>query len=468
MSSKMKKVKSLRKKYPRFVYDGYSFRMSGSDLKISFDFSIEPGIRFNPKVVIKDVKKSQINSLDKKILNNLIFHLGLIEMLSYWKATVSPLIEIKAGKLSKDQIKWWKNLVIKGMGQFFYENGIDWRGAGFLKIESEPKDDSEKYLKKLRNQFLLGVGGGKDSPVTLEVLKRTKKPISCFSLNPTPAARKIIKVSRCRKSVIVERKIDKKLIELNRKGFLNGHTPFSAYLAFLSAILAVIFDYKYVVLSNERSSEEGNLQYLGEIINHQYSKSFDFEERFRSYSKRYLVDDLDYFSFLRPLYEIQIAKIFSKYPKYFKAFLSCNEAFKTFSGRKRPTGRWCSACSKCLFVYACLYPFLNKFQLRKIFGQNLFRKIGLIPVMEQLTGERDFKPFECVGAEKESLVAFYLGWKKTHRRGEIPFLLKHFEKKILPQYPDLEKETKALINSWNNHNNLPKDLKKLLWQAIRT
>jgi len=255
-------------------------------------------------------------------------------------------------------------------------------------------------------------------------------------------------------------------LELNQKGFLNGHTPFSAYLAFLGSFLAIIFDYEYIVFSNERSSNEGNVKYLKKLINHQYSKSFEFEKKFRKYVQKFLIKKIEYFSFLRPLYEIQIAKLFSKYKQYFPVFLSCNEASKTDSGKKIPTGKWCCSCSKCLFVYASLYPFLNIIQLEEIFGENIFRKINLIPMMEQLIGEKDFKPFECVGTRKESLVAFYLSWKKSHRKEERPFLLRHFEKKFLPKYKNLEEESKKIMNSWNNQHNLPGNFEKILKMKI--
>jgi len=323
------------------------------------------------------------------------------------------------------------------------------------------------------------VGSGKDSVVTLETLKKAKKDIQCFSLNPTEAAERITKIAGCRSPIIVQRKIDEKLLKLNRQGFLNGHTPFSAYLAFLSVLVATIFGQKYIAFSNERSSNEGNVKYLGKIINHQWSKSFEFEQKFRNYSKKYLTSGVKYFSFLRPLYEIQIAKLFSKYPKYFNAFLSCNIAYQTASGTKLPTKKWCGKCSKCLFVFAILYPFVGKKnppsrkatedkELLKIFGKNLFKDKKLLPIMQQLTGERGFKPFECVGTKKESLIAFYLSWKKSRDRvsTKLPFLLRHFEKKILPKYPNIEKESKKLLDSWNNQNNLSKEYEKILKDAV--
>jgi len=461
----MEKVDFLRKKYPKFIYEKYSYEISGNNLEIFFDFKIKPDVYFKPKVVIENVDKSRLAKIGDRILDNLIFNLGLMEIPSYWKATCSPEIIVTAGPLNREQIKRWKDLIINGMGQFFYENKINFRKPNFLNISTINAAGSRRdYAAGSRSDILVPVGGGKDSVVTLEILKKAKKDIQCFSLNPTEAAERITKIAGCRSPIIVQRKIDEKLLKLNRQGFLNGHTPFSAYLAFLSVLCAAIFNYKYIAFSNERSSNEGNVKYLGKIINHQWSKSFEFEKKFRDYSKKYLTSGVDYFSFLRPLYEIQIAKLFSKYPKYFPAFLSCNVAYQTASGTKLPAKKWCGKCSKCLFTWACLYPFVNEKELLKIFKKNLFVDENLLPIMQELIGERAFKPLECVGTKKESLIAFYLSWKKSRDRvsTKLPFLLSYFEKKILPKYPNIEKESKKLLDSWNNQNNLSKEYEKIL------
>lgn len=472
----MEKVDLLRKTYPFFVYRGYNYKISGNDLNVDFDFIIETknssdNLYFKPEIIIKNIDLLNFQKIPKEIINNLVFNLGLIELISYWKAACSPEIIIKAGALNKEQAKWWKDLIIKGMGQFFYENKINFTKADFLKIISEDSEKIRKnYLLKLNPKKIMApAGGGKDSAVTLEILRKSKNNARCFSLNPTNSAIKITRIAGCQEPIIIKRKIDEKLLKLNREGFLNSHTPFSAYLAFLTVFCAVLFDYKYVVLSNERSSNEGNLKYLGKNINHQYSKSFDFEKKFRDYSKKYLARNVEYFSFLRPLYEIQIAKIFAAFPRYFSDFLSCNEAHKTFSGTKNPIKKWCGNCSKCLFVFISLYPWIGEEETLKIFGENLFEKKELLPIMQELTGEKKFKPFECVGAKKESIAAFYLALRSFQRRRvydklsvKLPFLLKYFQDKILPKHPRISKECRQIINSWNFQNNLPVKFDKML------
>lgn len=460
-------VETFRKKYPKFTFKNYSWKISKSGLKIFFGFKIEPNIEFRPEVIIKRVSQNQVKRVGERVLDNLIFNLGLIEMISYWKATCSPEIEILAGHLSKEQVRWWKNLIFKGMGQFFFENKIDFRKTNFIKIKNINKIYNLEKCYQVgnlnKNRILVPIGGGKDSIVTLEVLKKMKKELVLFSLNPTETSKKVIGISGEKKTIFAERKFDKKLFELNRKGFLNGHTPFTAYLSFLSLLLAVLFDIRYIAFSNERSSEEGNVEYLRRWINHQYSKSFDFEKRFREYHKKYLIKGVEYFSFLRPLYEIQIAKIFSQHPRYFNAFLSCNEAYKTYGGAKEPLKKWCQKCPKCLFIFTSLFPFIGE-KIVRIFGKNLFDGEELLDMMFQLTGQKNFKPFECVGTKKESLIAFYLSWRKYKGEfsGNPPLLLKYFEKRIMLKYKNLEIEAKKLMNSWSNRNYLPKEFEKFL------
>ena len=421
------KVKILRKKYPKFIFESFDFKLKPKGLKISFDFKIEPNIKFHPEILIEGIRQKEVKRVGERALGNLIFNLGLIEILSYWKSTCSPEIEILTGSLTKEQIKWWKNLILKGMGQFFYENKIDFRKK-FIKIEA--KGEKREIFKKNLDpdKILVPVGGGKDSVVTVEYLKMMGKKLILFSLNPQAPHKKVIKISKIKEKVFVKRKIDKKLLELNKKGFLNGHTPFTAYLSFLSVLVACLKGCKFIAFSNEKSAEEGNLKYLGRIINHQYSKTKDFERKFREYTKKYLAKKLEYFSLLRDLYEIEISALFSQFPQYFDAFLSCNEAFKTYSGKKRPIKKWCGKCPKCLFVFTCLYPFIGN-RIIKIFKKNLFEKKSLLLLMLQLIGKRKFKPFECVGTKKESFLAFKMSlerWKKENQK--LPFLLKVFEK----------------------------------------
>lgn len=426
----------------KFYYEKYSYKIVGKNLHISFLFKVD-NVKFTPKVIIENVSLQKKN---KKVLDNLVFNLGMIELFSYWKATCYPNIIVRAGELSKSQIAWWEKLLINGMGQFFYENKIKKQS---IKIISEGESDFKKG-KVSGKEIMIPVGGGKDSAVTLNIFK-DKKP-TCFALNPDKA---ILDSVGDKEIIIAKREIEKNLLEMNRKGFYNGHTPFVAYLSFLSILVSYLFNKKYIAFSNEDSANEENVVWLGKKINHQYSKTYEFEKDFRKYCSTYLIENVEYFSALRMLYEIQIGLIFSHMKDHHKIFLSCNEASKTKSGTKKKTGRWCNNCSKCLFVYLILYPFLTKEELLSIFKEDLFENKKLLPILKELIGEKKVKPFECVGTRKEVLVALYLGYKK----GENSFMIKYFEKNILPKHKNWEKMASEVMDHWNTKNFIPKEFK---------
>jgi hypothetical protein len=413
----------LRKQYPTFSYTNFSYSVNGSDLVVKFSFEVGDH-QFNPIIRFKDIDTGRFELLDKNVLGNLIFHLGLAEIPSYWKAFASPGIEISAGRLDEDQLNWWKDLLLNGMGQYFYENNIDFTGDGFVTYISTLSQEYKKGKNIEGRGLLIPVGGGKDSAVTLELLK-SQKDSSAFMVNPSPAALSITEASGIGKKIIVKRTMDKKIKELNSLGYLNGHTPFSSVIAFLSVAASYIYGFDQIALSNERSSDEENTEFLGSKINHQYSKTFEFENKFRSYVEKYLIN-INYFSFLRPLYEIQIAKLFSGMRKYFAMFRSCNIGHKTNS--------WCGNCSKCLSTYILLMPFLKKEELIEIFGEDLPAKPTLQETLKDLTIEGRVKPFECVGTKKELSDAV---------AGDL-----------------------SLLKSWNGNNNLPEKYEEILKRKI--
>ena len=452
----------LRQKHPRFFYRGYTVKMQGADsLRFGFDFEIEPGLCFGPEVVIEGVDGRRVARLGEGTLSNIAFHLGLMEIPSYWKATCSPEIVIEAGRLDGAQVAWWHQLLIRGMGEFFFVNDIDFTASDFVRFRIDASDVSRvgfPYDGRLDgNRVLVPVGGGKDSAVTCELLKNANKRLGCLALNPTLAAMDIIRASSSQQSIVVTRSIDERLLRLNREGYLNGHTPFSAYLAFLGAACAVLFDYRYIALSNERSSNEGNVGYRGVEINHQYSKSYDFEQRFRGYSRRYLGGEIDYFSFLRPIYELQIARLFSRFSHYFPYFRSCN--------RGQRTNSWCHGCPKCLFIYTALYPFVETDILTtSIFNEDLFEREALVEVAFSLLGQGGVKPFECVGAFEETLVAFYLCLKKAG--GRLPMVLGAVAEGVLASERNMEARTRAVLEAWDVEHAIPSDFEGVLAEWV--
>ena len=158
-----------------------------------------------------------------------------------------------------------------------------------------------------------------------------------------------------------------------------------------------------MVFSNERSASYGSLIAGTGEVNHQWSKGWDFERQFAGLLRAEVAADLDYYSLLRPLSELAVARRFAAIDAYDAHFSSCNRNFHLLG--ERPAERWCGVCPKCHFVFLALAPFMSKPRLVGIFGRNLLDDSSQMPGFDALIEYGDHKPFECVGEGKESRAA---------------------------------------------------------------
>jgi hypothetical protein len=292
----------------------------------------------------------------------------------------------------------------------------------------------------------------------LQLLKQSGEDFNCVMLNPLPAASNLVAAAGIDSPIVLNRKIDPLLLDLNRRGYLNGHTPFSALLSFLGVSCAALFDYGRVIVSNERSSNEGNIEFLGTKVNHQYSKTFEFEQSFRGYSEQYLAPGIEYFSLLRPLYEIQIIRMISTCSKFLPLFRSCN--------RNQLEGDWCGSCPKCISVFTLFYPFLPREELIATFGSDFFDREDAVPMIRLLAGADGHKPFECVGTHDETIAALHLGVQRARESGELPPVLRVAESEILPGHPEAAALARAVQNDWGEEHCLPEQFEKLVRAAL--
>ena len=430
---------SLRARYPVFRYDAYHLERTADEIVLTFDFSVPGLCSFHPQTRIPTQRLRIVNDFDSQTACAIVFALGLTETVSYWKAVCSPVIEVGCGQLTPAQKQWWKTLWFNGLGEFFYRNGIAANETDFVEIRCPETPDTPTDAFRSAGLCLVPVGGGKDSAVTLSLLRDRKERIRTFTVNDQPARTDTVRAAGLSADDMVRtyRTIDPELLRLNREGFLNGHTPFSAIVAFLSLYCAYLIGAEDIILSNESSANEANV--AGTDVNHQYSKSYAFERDFTDYVRDVLGLPVRYFSLLRPFNEMQIAKQFAALPQYHAVFKSCNV------GSKRNV--WCCNCAKCLFVYCILSPFLSEDALTAIFGENLLEKESLRADFDGLCGLSDEKPFECIGTVREVRAALRRTIAQYRSQGKpLPALLRYVDGKL----PDAADDPLLDCNAENN------------------
>lgn len=334
--------------------------------------------------------------------------LFLIAGISYWRLWCPRRMALPTVSLTTEQSNFWKAVYQKGLGELFYKNSIDfWDLLQFPATRPNEKTATSFFRT---NRSLVLIGGGKDSIVTGELLRKAGKIFTPYALNSQPL-QKAVSEHLGGKEIVIERILDPKLLELSKApGVFNGHVPISVLYATSALLIAVLHDYRYIIASNERSANFGNVEYLGAMVNHQWSKSIEFESLFREYIHNYITPDITYFSLLRPLSEIHITKLFSDHPSYFSTFASCNRNFSTTA--PLTDGRWCRQCAKCAFVFVSLAAFLPKKEVVRIFGANLLDDESLLPLYRDLLGLGEVKPFDCVGTPEEVTLAFQLAHER--------------------------------------------------------
>ncbi|MDG1709484.1 MAG: hypothetical protein P8H03_12020, partial [Emcibacteraceae bacterium] len=247
------------------------------------------------------------------------------------------------------------------------------------------------------------IGGGKDSVVSLDIIKAANHPHKMIAINAGRPIKEVMEIAGS-DAIHIKRTLDQTLFELNDKGAMNGHVPITGILSFIMTCGAILYGYDSVVMSNEGSASEGNMEFAGIEVNHQYSKSLEFELDFEKYIRRSILANFNYFSLLRPLNETGIAALFSTLDHYFETFKSCNRNFHINEG-ERQYG-WCCDCPKCRFVFLALSPFIERDTLINIFGKNMLNDETQENGFRELAGLKGHKPFECVGEIEECQLIF--------------------------------------------------------------
>ena len=438
----MHKFDELRNTYNEIIYRSYKLIDESEEYKIVFGFEIPNLATFNPSL---SFRKSIITNKDinKNLLNAIIFRIGLAELVSYYKIVCPKNIVLEAGYLEKEEQEWFKKLYYNGLGEFLYKNEINISEEElFSFINKGPKDEIGD-VNYTGSGNLIPIGGGKDSIVSLELLRGQDN--KTITVSPKEEH---YKCSGDTELYSVKRDIDKdKIIDLNNRGFLNGHVPISSIYAFISYLIAYLTNRKYIVLSNEGSANESTI--IGTNINHQYSKSYEFEQDFYNYTKKYFKIDINYFSLLRPIKEIQIAYIFSKLDSYHKIFRSCN------LGSKKTPWEWCCKCPKCLFVFIALRAFLSKSKVVDIFGTNMLDDKDLEKIFLELIGEAETKPFDCIGTIDEVKYAL----NRIIDDGDTSYLVNLYKDNY---YQDIDMDIHKLYYD----NNVPDEFLKVLKKSL--
>jgi hypothetical protein len=412
--------------------------------------------------------------------------LHLIAGVSYYKAAVPDTIRIDGYAIDADTAALLETVYVQGLGEFAYRNGLNVHGIRFPAVLPSPAGrgaggEGTQYLGAhspgapspqprprggraasapplgLRHHALVAIGGGKDSLVSIEALRglgvaQTVSWIGGSQLIAACAQRTGLP------TLNIGRQLAPALFDFNRQGAWNGHIPVTAVNSAILVFAAVLLGVDQVVFSNERSASYGSLiEGTGEV-NHQWSKGWAFEQAFAAHVRSHVAADLHYYSLLRPLSELAVARQFARIDRYDAWFSSCNRNFHLLG--ERPANRWCGVCPKCHFVFLALAPFMPKPRLVGIFGRNLLDDPAQTAGYDALLEFQDHKPYECVGEGRESRAAMAALATRPEWREDA--LVERFAREIRPQLGEDDLRIDPLLVIDDEHGIPP-----ALWERLR-
>jgi len=316
--------------------------------------------------------------------------LALVAVVSYAKAFAPTDIDATHFSLTKPTDDMVRAIYDHGMREFAAQNNLT-QSSTFALYATAAASTQVISPTPQPSRPLIPMGGGRDSSVVATALCELNPVLLSIGHNPYVqdiAARLSLPLHT------VTRDIDEQLLALNAQGALNGHIPVTAINSLISLLAADIYECDCVIMANEKSASEPTRIVDGYNINHQYSKSYDFESLLRSALAASGVG-VHYFSALRDRSDDDIARTFAQScTPLHSAFMSCNTAM--LRDPQRRSKSWCVNCPKCRSVFLTLAPHLSPAQLIEIFGKDLLADATQIPGFTDLI-DIDSKPYECVG-----------------------------------------------------------------------
>jgi hypothetical protein len=322
--------------------------------------------------------------------------LGLCFAPFFFKLADFGSVHVRTASLDAESVDFFEKFLLGGLGEFRYRHGLD--PTKPIKVVADRDDERTSVSIGSDSRVLMLNGGGKDTIVAAELLKASRQPFSWVSIGPNHTSRRLIELSGNPECMEISYRRDPKILA---KGIYKwGHTPHTSIFLSLGLVAAIVSKSKFVAAGNESSANVGNVAYRGHDINHQYTKSLEFEKGLSEFIQRRIVQDVEVFSILRPYADLQLAQMFSRHSVYFNDFVSCNNSAR--GGRA-----WCKRCAKCAFTALALYPFIGVTGIQTIFGEDLIQRRVIRKHVLQLISDK-LKPWECVGTQEESVLALGL------------------------------------------------------------
>lgn len=325
-------------------------------------------------------------------MDQLLTAIGLFLAPFFFRMTDFQTVAVRTTTFDAPSKRFLESCLQGMLGEFRFLQGLD--PSRRVEIDVPEGGAIEPMRYDTPSELMLCNGGGKDTVVCAELLKAAEIDFTWFSVHMNAARQRVIDRSGVSASVHVDYSIDDRIDQ--EQVYAWGHVPRTPINSSLALLIAILKRVPYVTLGNEYSANEGNVQFKGTTVNHQYAKSFEFERGFAQFIRSRITTSTQVFSMLRPFHDLQLAGMLADRPEHLGTFVSCNRGILQ--------DQWCKECEKCAFVALAIGAFLGREGVLNIFGEDVFLRPKIRRhILDLVVGA--VKPWECVGTRDECLTA---------------------------------------------------------------
>ncbi len=411
--------------------------------QVTLRYALDDEILFTERLDLPiRVPPAGLRGAGRERVDGLLALLHWVAGVSYFKVALPPKLSCETGAPTPAVAALLEALYSEGLGELAYTN--DLAGLPRPRVPRAPATGVARADGPL-GRVLVPVGGGKDSAVALEIVRRSGCELSLFSIGDAPPIARTVAVAGL-PHLLARRTLDPGLRALNDAGAFNGHVPITAVVTCVALLTAALNGFAAVAMANERSASAGNVVWDGVEVNHQFSKGLR-AELLLSAALAEIAPGLRSFSVVRPASELAIARAFARMERYHGAFTSCNAIFRIDPALRATS--WCCDCPKCRFVFLALAPFSDPAHLLEVFGRDLLVDDDQFEGFALLTATGGHKPFECVGEEQESLAAIRLLARDSRWRDHS--VVRRLVAEVLPQFAADEGDPDAVLALSDEH-----------------
>ena len=278
----------------------------------TFSYAFDGGPEFVESVTFETPPSVPVDVEDPR-LDRALHHLHVAAGTSYYKTAAPDRVVVDQGVLTPDEVTFHRHLYDEGLREFAVVNHLPVPRPVTVSAAPGHRDAPTRSAKpsaedERPGRVVVPIGGGKDSLVLAEALRPLAPRL--FAVNPHPLVVDLAAQAGL-ELLVVRRRLSPELDRLNRSGALNGHVPITAIVSLICIAAASVYGYDTIAMAIERSASEETVVVDGVPVNHQYSKSLEFEGLLRRLVASSIDADLRYGSALRPYSELAISRAFA-------------------------------------------------------------------------------------------------------------------------------------------------------------